>query len=249
MILLKSNEEIEAMRRAGHIAAGALKLAGEAIAPGVTTWEIDRLVHDFIVKSGAVPSFLHYGGFPASACISVDSEVIHGIPSKSRVLAEGSIVSVDVGALIGGYHGDCANTCPVGRISDDAQRLIDATRQSFFEAMKVARPGGRIGDIGHAVQSYVEPLGYGVVTEYVGHGVGQALHEDPEVPNYGRPGHGIRLQRDMTIAVEPMINAGTPNVRRLRDGWTVVTADGALSAHYENTIAITDGEPILLTVA
>ncbi|MBC8537114.1 type I methionyl aminopeptidase [Feifania hominis] len=249
MILLKSNEEIEAMRRAGHIAAGALKLAGEAIAPGVTTWEIDRLVHDFIVKSGAVPSFLHYGGFPASACISVDSEVIHGIPSKSRVLAEGSIVSVDVGALIGGYHGDCANTFPVGRISDDAQRLIDATRQSFFEAMKVARPGGRIGDIGHAVQSYVEPLGYGVVTEYVGHGVGQALHEDPEVPNYGRPGHGIRLQRDMTIAVEPMINAGTPNVRRLRDGWTVVTADGALSAHYENTIAITDGEPILLTVA
>ena len=235
------------MRRACKITAAARALAGEMVRPGVTTKEIDRAVHDFIVSQGATPSFLNYSGYPASACISVNQTVIHGIPD-SRVLKEGDIVSVDVGAYFGGFHGDCAATFACGEISPEAQKLIDVTKQSFFEGIKFARQGNRISDIGHAVQEYVESNGFSVVRDFIGHGVGEHLHEEPEVPNYGKPGRGPRLIRGMTIAVEPMVNMGTHEVRVLKDGWTTVTADGKLSAHYENTVLITDGEPEILTV-
>ena len=246
MITLKSSHEIDLMRRAGKITAAARALAGEMVRPGVTTREIDSAVEHFIRKQGAVPSFLHYNGFPASACISVNDEVIHGIPGD-RVLVEGDIVSVDVGALIGGFHGDCAATFACGRISPEAQRLIDVTRQSFFEGIRLARQGGRVQDISAAVQAYVEAQGYSVVREFVGHGIGAYLHEDPQVPNYGQSGRGPRLLRGMTLAIEPMVNAGGAAIRQLSDGWTVKTLDGKLSAHYENTILITDGEPEILT--
>ncbi len=246
MITLKSNREIELMRRAGKITAAARALAGEMVKPGVTTHQIDKAVFEFIRSQGATPSFLNYGGFPASACISVNDEIIHGIPGK-RVLREGDIVSVDVGACIGGFHGDCAGTYPCGEVSEEAMRLIRVTQQSFFEGMKFAREGYRVKDISHAIQTYVEAQGFSIVREYVGHGVGRNLHEAPEVPNYGEPGHGPRLLRGMTIAVEPMVNAGTASIIRLSDGWTVKTADGKNAAHYENTILITDGEPELLT--
>ena len=248
MITLKSPHEIELMRRAGKITAAARALAGEMVRPGVTTQEIDRAVEHFIRKQGAVPSFLHYNGYPASACISVNDEVIHGIPGK-RVLAEGDIVSVDVGAYIGGFHGDCAGTYPCGQVSDQALDLIRVTQQSFFEGLKFAREGYRLSDISHAVQEYVESHGYSVVREYVGHGIGRRMHESPEVPNFGNPGHGPRLLRGMTIAVEPMVNAGSAAIRQMSDGWTVKTADGRNAAHYENTILITDGDPELLTDA
>ena len=247
MITLKSPHEIELMRRAGKITAAARALAGEMVKPGVTTQEIDSEVERFIRKQGAVPSFLHYNGYPASACISVNDEVIHGIPSKTHIVREGDIVKVDVGAYIGGYHGDCAATIPCGEVSDEAKKLIAVTRQSFFEGIKFARVGYRVSDIGAAVQAYVEANGFSVVRDYVGHGVGENLHESPEVPNYGKPGHGIRLQSGMVIAVEPMVNVGVYTVKVLPDGWTVKTRDGKLSAHYENTIAITDGEPEILT--
>ena len=208
MITLKSPHEIELMRRAGKITAAARALAGEMVRPGVTTQEIDRAVEHFIRKQGAVPSFLHYNGYPASACISVNDEVIHGIPGK-RVLAEGDIVSVDVGAYIGGFHGDCAATFPCGNISPEAQDLIDVTRQSFFEGIRYAKEGHRLLDISAAIQQYVESHGYSIVREYVGHGVGQAMHEAPEIPNYGHPGRGPRLLRGMTLAIEPMVNAGS----------------------------------------
>lgn len=247
MISLKSPREIELMRRAGRITAGARALAGSLVRPGVTTHEIDKAVHRYITSHGAVPSFLNYNGFPASACISVNDEIIHGIPGP-RKLAEGDIVSVDVGAYIGGFHGDCAATFPCGQVSEEAQRLIDVTRQSFWEGIKSARPGKRISDISHGVQAYVEANGFSVVREYVGHGVGAKLHEAPEVPNFGEPGKGVRLYKGMTIAVEPMVNAGGYDIRTLKDGWTVKTKDGSLSAHYENTILITDGEPEILTV-
>lgn len=200
----------------------------------------------FIRQQGAVPSFLHYNGYPASACISVNDEIIHGIPGK-RVLQEGDIVSVDVGAYIGGFHGDCAATFPCGRISPEAQRLIDVTRQSFFEGIRFAREGQRLQDVSAAVQAYVEQNGFSVVREYVGHGVGAKMHESPEIPNYGRPGHGPRLLRGMTLAIEPMVNAGSAAITQLSDGWTVKTADGKWAAHYENTILITDGAPEILT--
>ncbi len=235
------------MRRAGKITAEARALAGRMVRPGVKTREIDKAVHDFIVSQGAKPSFLHYAGYPASACISVNDVVIHGIPD-GRVLREGDIVSVDVGAYWGGFHGDCAATFPCGKISAEAQRLIDVTRQSFFEGVKFARQGCRVSDISNAVQTYVEANGFSVVRQFVGHGVGEQMHEPPEVPNFGRPGRGPRLVRGMTIAVEPMVNEGTYDVRILRDKWTTVTADGKLSAHYENTILITDGEPEILTL-
>ena len=234
------------MRRAGAIAAAARSLAGNMAAPGVTTLEIDKAVNDFIRKNGAVPTFLNYNGYPASVCISVNDEVIHGIPGP-RVLRDGDIVSIDVGATFEGYVGDCAATYVAGTASDEAKKLIQVTRQSFFEAMKFARVGYRISDISHAVQQYAEENGFSVVREYVGHGVGARMHEDPEVPNYGRPGHGPRLAAGMTIAVEPMINAGGAAVKVLPDGWTVKTADGSLSAHYENTILITNGDPEILT--
>lgn len=246
MITLKSPHEIDLMRRSGKITAAARALAGEMVKPGVTTQEINDAVERFIRKQGAVPSFLHYNGYPASACISVNDEIIHGIPGK-RVLREGDIVSVDVGAYIGGFHGDCAATFPCGRISPEAQRLIDVTRQSFFEGIRFAREGQRLQDISAAVQSYVEQNGFSVVREYVGHGVGARMHESPEIPNYGRPGHGPRLLRGMTLAIEPMVNAGAAAIQQLSDGWTVKTADGKWAAHYENTILITDGEPEILT--
>ncbi|MBQ9492214.1 MAG: type I methionyl aminopeptidase [Oscillibacter sp.] len=247
-IIIKSPHEIERMRRAGKITAAARALAGTLIRPGVTTQSIDREVSQFIRSQGAVPSFYRYNGFPASVCISVNEEVIHGIPGKRR-LKEGDIVSVDVGALIGGYHGDCCATFPCGEISPEAQRLIDVTRQSFFEGIAKAREGNRLFDISAAVQNYVESHGYSIVREYVGHGVGTHLHEPPEVPNYvpSRKGGNPRLLRGMTIAVEPMVNAGAAAVSVLDNNWTVVTKDGKWAAHYENTILITDGEPEILT--
>ena len=247
MITLKSSHEIDLMRRSGKITAAARALAGEMVKPGVTTQEINDAVERFIRKQGAVPSFLHYNGYPASACISVNDEIIHGIPSPKRILREGDIVSVDVGAYIGGFHGDCAATFPCGRISPEAQDLIDVTRQSFFEGIRFAREGQRLQDISSAVQSYVESHGFSVVREYVGHGVGAKMHESPEIPNFGRPGHGPRLLRGMTLAIEPMVNAGAAAITQLSDGWTVKTADGKWAAHYENTILITDGEPEILT--
>ena len=248
MISLKSAREIEAMRRAGRITAQARALAGSMIRPGITTLEIDKAVRRFIESQGAKPSFLGYGGFPGSACISVNEEVIHGIPGP-RVLKEGDIVSVDVGAYIGGFHGDCAATYPCGQVSEEAMRLIRVTQQSFWEGMKYARQGCRVSDIGHAVQEYVEANGFSVVRDFVGHGVGAKLHDPPEVRNFGPAGHGPRLLPGMTLAVEPMITAGHWEVRVLSDQWTTVTTDGSLAAHYENTILITDGEPEILTVA
>ena len=246
MITIKSAREIEAMRLAGKITAAARAYAGEMVKPGVTTQEIDRAVQQFIRKHGATPSFLNYNGYPASCCISVNDEIIHGIPGK-RVLKEGDIVSVDVGAYIGGYHGDCAATYACGKITDEAQRLIDVTRESFFEGLRYAREGYRLSDISAAVQEYVEKNGFSVVREYVGHGIGRNMHEAPEIPNYGTPGHGPRLLRGMTIAVEPMVNAGSAAIRQMADGWTVKTHDGKNAAHYENTILITAGDPQLLT--
>ena len=246
MITLKSAHEIEVMRLAGKITAAARALAREMVKPGVTTQQIDKAVFHFIREQGAIPSFLHYNGYPASVCISVNDEIIHGIPGK-RVLREGDIVSVDVGAYIGGYHGDCAGTYPCGQVSDEALRLIRVTQDSFFEGLKFAREGYRLSDISHAVQTFVEANGYSVVREYVGHGIGRNMHEAPEVPNYGKPGHGPRLLRGMTLAVEPMVNAGTAAIKQMSDGWTVKTADGKYAAHYENTILITAGDPELLT--
>ena len=246
MITLKSSHEIELMRRAGKITAAARALAGEMVRPGVTTQEIDSAVEHFIRKQGAVPSFLHYNGYPASACISVNDEIIHGIPGK-RILQEGDIVSVDVGAYIDGFHGDCAATFACGSITPEAQDLIDVTRQSFFEGIRYAKEGHRLLDISAAIQTYVESHGYSVVREYVGHGVGAAMHEAPEIPNYGHPGRGPRLLRGMTLAIEPMVNAGGAAIQQMRDGWTVRTLDGKWSAHYENTVLITDGEPEILT--
>ncbi len=247
MIPIKTNEQLERMRVACRITALARKAAYGAVAPGVTTDDIDRIVRKTIEEAGAKPSFLGYGGFPASACVSINDEVIHGIPSKKRVVRSGDIVKIDVGAYIGGFHGDCACTVPCGEVSEEAKRLIEVTRQSFYEGIKFAREGCRVSDISAAVQAYVEANGFSVVRSFVGHGVGHQLHESPEVPNFGRPGHGVRLQRGMTLAVEPMVNAGVYDVRVLSDGWTVKTKDGKLSAHYENTIAITDGEPEILT--
>ena len=247
-IIVKSPREIEIMRQAGRITAAARTLAREMVTPGVTTAVIDREIRHFIEMNGAIPTFLGYNGFPASVCLSVNDEVIHGIPGH-RVIREGDIVSVDVGATWKGYVGDCAGTYVAGTGSEAAKHLIAVTRQSFFEGIKFARAGNRVGDISHAVQEYAERNGCSVVREYVGHGVGAQMHEAPEVPNYGRPGRGPTLVKGMTIAVEPMVNAGTWEVKVLKDGWTVKTADGSLSAHYENTILITDGEPEILTWA
>ena len=225
-----------------------MRVAGEAVKPGISTYEIDLIVRRYIEKQGASPSFLGYGGFPASACISVNNVVIHGIPSKTAILKEGDIVSVDVGAYYRGYHGDNAFTFPCGKISAEAQALLDATRESLYEGINQAQAQNRIGDIGSAVQEYVEARSYSVVRNYVGHGVGTKLHEDPSVPNYGTKGRGVKLLPGMTIAIEPMINEGTHHTRVLGDKWTVVTADGKLSAHFEHTVAITPDGPRILTV-
>ena len=248
LITLKSPRELEAMRRAGRITAQARALAGSMVRPGVTTKEIDNEVRKFIRSCGAEPSFLGHQGFSGSACISVNEVVIHGIPSRRIVLREGDIVSIDVGAYIDGFHGDCAATYPCGTISPEAQRLIEVTRQSFWEGFKFAKAGCRVSDISHAVQVYVEEHGYSVVRDFVGHGVGAKLHEPPEVPNFGPAGHGPRLQPGIAIAVEPMVCVGDWHVKVLRDGWTTVTEDGSLAAHYENTILITEDGPEITTV-
>ncbi len=246
MIKIKNNQEIALMREAGKITAGALELAATLVKPGVSLIHIDSEIHRFITSHGATPSFLHYNGFPASACISVNDEVIHGIPGK-RLLTEGDIVKVDVGACYKGYHGDAARTLFCGEVSEDAKRLERITRESFFEGIKYADPSHRLGDISHAIQEHVENAGFSVVKEFVGHGVGAHLHEDPEVPNYGRAGRGTRLYEGMTLAIEPMVNFGTAEVSVLDNDWTVVTDDGMLSAHYENSILITENGPEILT--
>ncbi len=247
MIQLKNSAQIEQMKRAGRITGEALLVAEEHVRPGVSTWELDRAIHQYIVKCGATPSFLGYSGFPGSACISVNDEVIHGIPTKKRILEEGDIVKVDVGAFIGGFHGDSARTFPVGSVSENARRLIEATKESFYRGLSQTLVGYRIGDIGAAVDACARQYGYSVVRRYVGHGVGHELHEAPEVPNFGTPGRGARLYAGMVIAIEPMVNEGVCEVREMADGWTVKTADGKLSAHYEHTVAILDDGPLLLT--
>ena len=248
MVIVKTAREISLMKDACRISANALRLAGEYVKPGVTTFEIDEKVRKYIEKQGATPSFLGYGGFPASACISVNNVVIHGIPSKTQYLKEGDIVSVDVGAFYNGYHGDNAFTYACGRVSDVAQSLMDATRESLEKGIGAALAGNRVGDIGHAVQEYVEARSCSVVREFVGHGVGAKLHEDPSIPNYGTAGRGVRLLPGMTIAIEPMVCEGGYEVEVLDDEWTTVTLDGKLAAHYENTIVITPDGPVILTV-
>ena len=247
MIVLKTTRELSLMREACRISAGALKVAGEAVRPGISTWEIDKIAYDYIISQGAEPNFLNLYGFPATACISINDEVIHGIPSKKRILKSGDIVSIDLGAKVNGYNGDNAATFACGDISDEAKRLMDTTRESLYEAIKFAVPGGRMGDIASAVQRYCEAKGYGVVREFTGHGIGKAVHEDPSVPNYGTPGRGVRLLPGMTLAIEPMINQGTAKIKQLPDGWTIKTADGKLSAHFEHTVAITKDGPVILT--
>lgn len=248
MIQLKTPSEISKMLKACELSAQALVLAGKSITPGMSTWELDKIIHDFIISKGAKPSFLGYGGFTGSACISINEELIHGIPSKTRIINEGDIVTVDVGAYIDGYHGDNASTFPVGEITSEAKELLKVTEESLYEGIKMAVEGNRVGDISHAVESWCVSRGYSVVKKYVGHGVGRDLHESPEIPNYGKAGRGPRLAAGMTIAIEPMINTGTEEVRVLADNWTVVTADGKLSAHFEHTIAITKGEPLIMTL-
>lgn len=247
MIVLKSSRELELMKEACEISAQALQMAGEAVRPGISTWEIDKIAHDYIIKCGAKPNFLGYGGFPATACISINDEVIHGIPSKKRLLKEGDIVSIDLGAVKNGYNGDNAATFICGSCTPEVKRLVDTTRESLYKGIEAAVAGGRIGDIGNAVQSYCEERGFSVVRDFVGHGVGTKLHEEPSVPNFGHAGRGIRLLPGMTLAIEPMINLGTYKVKTLPDGWTVKTQDGKASAHFENTIAITNNGPVILT--
>jgi methionyl aminopeptidase len=246
MVILKPASAIKKMREAGRLSALALKVGGEAVKPGVTTAEIDKVIYDFIMSQGATPSFLNLYGFPASACISVNDELIHGIPGN-RVIKEGDIVSIDVGACLDGYHGDNAATFVAGEASEEAQKLLDVTKQSLYKGIEMAVIGNRVGDISNAVQTYCEERGYSVVREFVGHGIGRSVHEDPEVPNFGAAGHGPRLVNGMCIAIEPMINAGTRFVSTDSNGWTVRTKDGKLSAHFEHTIAITENGPIILT--
>ena len=248
MIYIKNKKDIEIMREACVLTKAALYEVGKHIKPGITTKELDRVAFDFIKKNGAVPSFLNYNGFPASICSSVNDEVVHGIPGK-RVIKDGDIVSIDIGAYLNGFHGDCAKTFFVGNVSEEAKKLVEVTRQSFYEGIKFAKAGNRIGDISNAISTYVESYGFSVVRDLVGHGIGKALHEDPSVPNFGRAGKGVRLIPGMTLAIEPMINQGSYYVFTDDTKWTVKTCDGSLSAHYENTILITEGEPEILTKA
>ena len=248
MIQLKNADQIKIMKEAGRITGEALLVARDHVRPGISTYELDRLVRESIEKAGAKPSFLGYGGFPGSACISINDEVIHGIPSKKRFLEEGDVVKIDVGAFYKGFHGDSARTIPVGRVSDEAQKLIDVTRASFFAGIDQLKVGGRLGDVGAAIDGLVVANGFSTVKRYIGHGIGRELHESPDVPNYGTPGRGTRLCAGLVIAIEPMVNIGTETVRELSDGWTVKTADGSLSAHYENTVALTGDGIINLTL-
>ena len=247
MIQVKNAAQIAMMRDAGKITGEALAMAGEMVRPGITTKEIDTAIREYIKKCGATPSFLNYGGFPASACISVNDEVIHGIPSAKKILRDGDIVKIDVGAYYKGYHGDSANTFPVGTVPEEAETLIRVTKESFQKGIETLGPGSRLGDLGAAVDGYVRQFGFSAVRKFVGHGIGRDLHEVPDVPNYGIAGRGQRIYTGMVIAVEPMINAGTYDVIQLDDGWTVKTADGKLSAHYEHTLAVTDNGVVLLT--
>ena len=247
MIELKSAKDLDRMKKACEISAQAIKVAQSVLEVGVSTAYVDDKVREYIVSQGARPTFLGYGGFPKSACISVNEELIHGIPSNHKIIKDGDIVSIDVGAFIDGFTGDNAATFAVGNVSDEAKRLLSVTKESLLRAVASAQPGNRIGDIGFAVQSYVESCGFSVVKEYVGHGVGRKLHEDPEVPNFGRAGHGARLVPGMTIAIEPMVNVGGPEVEVLANDWTVVTKDRQLSAHFEYSVAITENGPIVLT--
>ncbi|SHJ06701.1 type I methionyl aminopeptidase [Desulfofundulus thermosubterraneus] len=246
MIMIKSQRELRYMRDAGRVVAGVLGELSRAIKPGVTTAELDRLAEDFILARGARPAFKGLYGFPASICTSVNEQVVHGIPGL-RKLESGDIISIDVGAEINGYFGDGAATFPVGEVSPEAKKLLAVTEGALYEGIRFARQGNRLSDISHAVQSYVEKHGFSVVREYVGHGIGRSMHEEPQVPNFGKPGRGPRLKAGMTLAIEPMVNAGTHEVRTLGDNWTVVTGDSKLSAHFEHTVAITDGEPEILT--
>ena len=246
MIQLKNPQQIKEMREAGRITGEALLVARENVREGISTLELDKIIRNYIEKQGAKPSFLGYGGFPGSACISVNDEVIHGIPSK-KILREGDIVKIDVGAYYKGFHGDAARTIAVGKISEEAQKLIDVTRESFFKGIERFKDGNRIGDIGHAIDSFVVQNGFSTVKRYIGHGIGHALHESPDVPNYGTEGRGTRLCQGLVLAIEPMVNIGREDVRELSDGWTVKTADGTLSAHYENTVALTADGPIVMT--
>jgi len=248
MIIIKTNHEIEYMRKSGRIVGETLAMLQELVKPGITTAELDIIAEEYIVKCGAIPSFKGYYGFPYSLCISVNSEVVHGFPSKNVVLQEGDIVSVDCGAILNGYHGDAARTFPVGKVSIEAHKLMQVTKESFFEGVKYAVIGNRLTDISHAVQKYVESFGYSVVRDYVGHGIGQNMHEDPEVPNFGRPGRGPKLANGMVLAIEPMVNLGDYHVKVMPNDWTVVTVDGSLSSHYENTVAITENGPEILTL-
>ena len=246
MVAIKSKKEIELMKIAGRITGETLKVIEEHVKPGISTEEIDRIAEQYIKKQGCTPSFKNYAGFPKSVCASVNAEIIHGIPSK-KPLKEGDILSIDVGACYKGYHGDAARTFAVGKISDEAQRLIDVTRESFFKGIEFAKEGYRISDISGAIQNYVEENGYSVLRKYCGHGVGRNLHEDPEVPNYVSAMRGIRIKAGMCLAIEPMVNQGTKDGYVASNDWTVITKDGKLSAHYENSVLITDGEPYLLT--
>lgn len=248
-VTIKSEREIGLMREAGKILAITHEALAKALKPGISTWEIDRLGEEIIRSYGCVPSFKNYQGYPASICISVNDEVVHGIPSKKRILKEGDIVSLDAGVIYKGYHSDAARTHGVGEISPEATQLIEVTKQCFFEGIKYAKSGNHLNDVSSAIQAYAESFGYGVVRDLVGHGIGNHLHEDPEVPNFARRKKGIRLQPGMTLAIEPMINAGKLDVRWLDDDWTVITKDGSLSAHYENTILITEEEPEILSQA
>ena len=248
MIRVKSSSELQKMLKANEIAAQALALAGRSIKAGMSTWELDKIVHDYIVSKGAIPSSLGYGGFPNSACISVNEELIHGIPSKKKIIKEGDIVSVDITALYDGWQGDNARTFRVGQVSERAERLLRVTEEALYKGIEQAVPGHRVGDISAAVQKYVEENGYHVVRQYVGHGIGTEMHEDPEVPNFGKAGRGPRLVPGMTICIEPMVNETTPDVYVRADKWTVVEANNNLSAHFEHCIAITNGAPMIMTL-
>ena len=246
MITIKSAEQVEKMRKACQITKEALELIEKNIRPGVSTKQLDKIAHDFIISKGAKPNFLNYNGFPASICASVNDEVVHGIPDKNTILKEGDIISVDMGTVLDGWHSDAARTFPVGKISDEAQKLVDVTKECFYEGIKYLKHGAKLGDVSAAIQQHAEKHGYGVVRDLVGHGVGQSLHEDPSVPNFGKAGHGVKLAAGMALAIEPMVTEGDYHVCVLDDDWTVVTDDGSLAAHYENTVIVTkDGCEIL----
>lgn len=247
-VTIKSDREIELMRESGRILAIVLDELQQFVKPDITTLDVDKKCEEIIRSYGCIPSFLNYNGFPASVCVSINHEVVHGIPSNKRILREGDIVSLDAGVIYNGYHSDAARTIGVGEISEEAKKLIDVTRQSFFEGIKYAKEGFHLHDISRAIQEYVEPFGYSIVRDLVGHGIGAHLHEEPEIPNFKQRRRGIKLQAGMTLAIEPMVNAGRYDVEWLDDDWTVVTEDGSLSAHYENTILITKGEPELFTL-